>query len=113
MRQIKEWAMVNGGAPSVVLVGIALLAIAIPLGLVVIGIGIVWFVAWLEPVRRLLIRFLEFPGRRGTTPPVPSPMYAPSSVQERALPLDSLPPGSEVTIKLPKEDEEEEIDEES
>lgn len=68
MRQIKEWALLNGGAPAVVLVGVALLAASALIGLIVIGVGIIWFVSWLDPVRRGLIRFLEFPDQGRATP---------------------------------------------
>jgi hypothetical protein len=112
MRQVKEWTLVNGGAPAVVLVGVALLTQAPVPGLVVLGLGIIWFVSWLDPVRKHLIAFLEFPDRRvsvldsteSTTKDAPT---------EQSIPLSVLPPGSEVTIKLPEANasQEEEVSE--
>jgi hypothetical protein len=59
VRQIKTWTIANGGAPAVFLVGMAALAVSRPLAVALMSIGIIWFVLWLEPVRKGLIRFLS------------------------------------------------------
>jgi hypothetical protein len=68
MRQIKEWIQANGGPPAVVIVGAGCLALWVPLGLALIALGVLWFVVWMEPVRKLLIRFLSWPDDGATTP---------------------------------------------
>jgi hypothetical protein len=100
MWQIKEWALLNGGAPSVILVGVALLTQSTVAGLAVLGIGILWFVSWIDPVRRTLIQFLEYPDRR-------------ERAHESAIPGvpggGTYPPGTrfETIIRAPKEEAEE------
>jgi hypothetical protein len=75
MRQMGEWIQANGGPPAVVVVGAGCLALWVPLGLAVIALGVLWFVVWLEPVRKLLIRFLSIPDQ-GTSSESSSPIQS-------------------------------------
>lgn len=61
MRQIGAWTRANGGAPAVILLGLALLPLS-PLGIAVVAIGIIWFVMRLDPVRKALLRILSAEG---------------------------------------------------
>lgn len=51
----------NGGAPALVVIGVGFLVLLPPLGAVLITLGILWFIVWLDPVRDRLIAFLEYP----------------------------------------------------
>jgi len=64
MRQIEDWIHAIGGAPAIVVIGLGYLAVWVPLGICLIVVGTIWFVLWLDPVRRLLMRFLSYPDRR-------------------------------------------------
>jgi hypothetical protein len=54
MRQIKHWAIANGGAPSLVVVGLGLLTLSLIAGVAVMVVGIIWFILGLDAVKRRL-----------------------------------------------------------
>src|SRR4051812_44369101 len=57
MRAIKQWTTANGGPLALVFLGLALLAVYKPLGVALVGIGVVWFVLTLGFVKKLLQKF--------------------------------------------------------
>jgi hypothetical protein len=56
--QIKTWAVANGGAPAVIIVGVGLLAVSLVLGIALMVAGSLWFFVRLEPIRKRLITWL-------------------------------------------------------
>lgn len=95
MQQIGQWIRVNGGAPAIMLAGLAVVAFVPVLGLILIGLGILLFVLRLRPIRKALLQILDA-DEGGSQPPggVQHIYNAPVTIQGDQVAINGAGPGT-------------------